>query len=497
MITKKLVLPLTVFVACVAITAFGRSDYSEYSPTISADGNTMIFQADIDKKGSFKIYIKKKTGNKWGSPVLIDEVNSRFSDGGCFITYDQNYLLLTSNRADGKGDADIWISQRAGDKWSKPVNLGEPVNTPGYEGFATLSPDGHTLYFVRECPEKKGTPGEKYGIFYSERTEAGGWSVPKKMPAPVNSDYSEFGPVILADSITLIFSSTRPGGFGSYDIYKTEKTERGGWSEPVNLGSFINTADEDSLVTIPASGDVMYYTRTASPGKEGKGGPRRIHSVPIPDKLQQTGVVIVRGFVRDRRNPGKTLHAQIAITDTRKGGKPIIIESNKKDGSYIVILSRGRACDFAASRKGYMFHSQRIDLTDIKTYREVTQDILLEPIVAGASIVLNTLYFPFRSHTLSPESKYELKRLIALMRENPGMKVEISGHTDNVGTPKMNNELSLRRAESVAGYLVKSGVEKRRLVAKGYGSSRPVEDNKTEDGRGKNRRVEIEVLSVY
>jgi OmpA-OmpF porin, OOP family len=470
-------------------------EYSEYSPTISADGRTMIYQADIDEPKQYKIYAKQKVFDKWSRPVSLDSINSRYNDGGCFITYDQNYLIFTSDRKGGFGNCDLWVSQREGDRWSDPVNMGEPINSPGYEGFASLSPDGKTLYFVRECPEKTACK-DKLGIFYSEKVD-GKWTVPKKMPAPINSDYCEFGPVVLADNISLIFSSTRPGGYGGYDLYKVERTEQGGWSKPVNLGSFVNTKGEDSLIAIPASGEIMYYTKPVSEHESsGKEGMRRIFSAPIPENLQQTKVVVVKGTVRDRRNTSKTLFAELSITDIRKDDRPTIVYSNKDDGKYIVILAKGKVCDFSVKSPGYLFFSKKIDLTGLQHYKEINEDILLEPIVVGANIVLNNMFFEFRSYKLLKESKYELNRIIRLMKENPTMKVEISGHTDNVGTDKANQKLSMQRAQSVVTYLVENGIARERLTAKGYGKSKPIASNNSDEGRQENRRVEIEVLSI-
>jgi OmpA-OmpF porin, OOP family len=476
------------------MTLFSRYEYSEYSPTISADGRTMIYQADIDEPRKYKIYAKQKIFDKWSRPVALDSINSRYSDGGCFITYDQNSLIFTSDRKGGMGNCDLWISNRKGDSWSVPVNMGAPINTPGYEGFASLSPDGNTLFFVRECPEKTACK-EKLGIFYSEKVN-NAWTEPKKMPYPINTESCEFGPVILADNLTLIFSSTRPGGYGGYDLYKTEKTEHGGWSKPVNLGNFINTKGEDSLIAIPASGDIMYYTKSLSTDEGDQESARRIFSVPIPENLQQTKVVIVKGTVRDKRNTEKTLLAELTITDINRDDRPITVYSNKEDGKYIVILNKGKICDFSVKSPGYLFYSRKIDLTGLQQYKEINEDILLEPIMVGANIVLNNMYFEFRSYKLLKDSKYELNRIIKLMKENPTMKVEISGHTDNIGTDKANNKLSMQRAQSVVEYLIRMGIARDRLVGRGYGKKKPIATNKSEAGRKENRRVEIEVLAI-
>ncbi|MBN2078505.1 MAG: OmpA family protein [Spirochaetes bacterium] len=486
---------ITVLALSCATGGGSGSRYSEYSPTISADGRTMIFQADIDKPKSYRIYAKQKVFDQWSKPLSLDRINSGYNDGGCFITYDQNYLIFTSDRKGGLGNADLWMAQRTGDQWSEPVNMGAPVNTTGYEGFGSISPDGNTLYFTKECDGKSACK-EKLGIFYSEKV-GGTWSAPKKMPAPINTSYCEFGPVILADNLSLVFSSTRPGGYGGYDLYKIERTEQGGWGAPVNLGSFINTPGEDSLIAIPASGDIMYYARALDANEEkGREGVRRIVSVPIPEKLRHTSVVVVRGVVRDRRNPKKTLYAELTITDVSRDDRPITIRSNREDGAYIVILNKGKVCDFSVKCPGYLFHSKKIDLKNLEGYKEINEDILLEPIMVGAGIVLKNMFFKFRSADLMAESKYELNRIIALMRENPSMKLEISGHTDDIGSDRANQALSMRRAESVVRYLVKHGIVRDRLVAKGYGKTRPIATNKREEGRAENRRVEITVLAI-
>jgi outer membrane protein OmpA-like peptidoglycan-associated protein len=334
---------------------------------------------------------------------------------------------------------------------------------------------------------------ERFGIFYATRDGDGEpWSEPRKMPAPINSEYSEFGPIILADNITLIFSSTRPGGYGSYDLYKVEKQFDGTWTAPVNLGSFINTAYEDKLITIPASGDILYYAKALPGGKE----IYRIQSIPIPEKLQQSKVLTFSGTVMDERDTGKKLLAQVTITDVKNDAKSMRIKSNSDDGKFMVILNKGRSYDIAVKSPGYTFYSTRIDLTNLEHYREMRQDILLEPLIVGAKIILNNMFFETRSYKILQESKYELRRVIDLLKENPGMKLEISGHTDTVGTMKYNMTLSQKRALSVMEYLVNMGISNDRFIARGYGPSKPIDDNATEAGRMKNRRVEISIISM-
>lgn len=480
----------TLLCAAIGISCATGPRYSEFSPTISADDRMMIFQSDREKRHRFRLYYKQKIDGRWREPVFMEGLGAVEGDGGPFITYDQNYLVFSSLRKGGAGNLDLWISQRLGTTWGPPVNMGAPINSSGYDGFGTISPDGKTIFFVRQCPEKKHGGEDSFGIFFSVKDDAGKWTEPKKMPAPVNGEYSDFGPVILADNLSLIFSSNRPGGLGKYDLYKTERLNDGQWTEPVNLGPGINTSGDDMLVSIPASGSVVYFGRTDNE----KDDIYRIHSMPIPEKLQHTTVLIVRGTVRDKRDPSLTLAAGITITDTRSDEKPITIRSNEKDGAYIVILKKGTLYDVAAACPGYTFHSQRIDLTKLEKFKETEENILLEPLTVGTNLVLNNLFFKYKSYALLPASKYELQRVKKLMDENPTLRIEIGGHTDTIGPKRYNMKLSQQRAQSVVDYLAEQGVAKERLDAKGYGPDKPIGDNETEEGKEKNRRVEIMVL---
>lgn len=464
-----------------------------YSPTVSADGNMLIFQSDRKKREDFKIYITKRENKIWSEPVLLDGVSSNSWDGAPFLTYDQNYLYFSSSRKGGLGDIDLWYCERLGDTWGEPVNLGAPINTSGYEGFASVSPDGKTLYFVRRDEVMKGKKVKevKLALFYSEKIGQNKWSTPKKMPEPVNSASGEFGPVILADGKTLLFSSKRSGTIGNYDLYQSIKLDKGRWSTPVNLGKFINTKGEDSLVTIPASGDIMYHSQM-----DERTGYSYIEASPIPKEFQQQKVVTVSGKVMDQSEGNNPLSATIKILDLKSGKVITEANSNKVDGKYIVILNKGLVYDVSATCPGYTFYSTKIDLSNLKEYREMTWDIFLEPIRPGAKIVLNNMFFEYKKFKLSKDSKYELQRVVDLMKLNPKMRVEISGHSDNVGGAKYNKRLSQKRAEAVVKYMANKGISRKRLVARGYGESKPLVPNKNAESRKINRRVELTVLSV-
>ncbi len=475
----------------LALSGCARNlNYSEYSPSVSADGRMIVYQTDRIGPDKYKIYLKYRTLLGWTPAIPLLFANSAVDDDGApFITYDQNRLLVSSDKGGGQGGVDIWVSERRGSVWGKPVNLGKPVNSAGYDGFATISPDGETIYFVRQCPDKKCGGRECFGLYYSQKMN-GKWAEPKRLPAPVNSEYSEFGPIILADGRTLLFSSARPGGMGGYDLYKTEMMDNGRWSDPVNLGDTINTPADDRLASVPASGDIMYVSKPDTRGRY------RIVKVAIPGKLRQSSVMAVAGIVSDKNDPEKKLESEITITDVETR-EDYVIKSNAGDGKYFIILNKNRNYDVSIRSTGYLYYSTRFDLKDRdagERYTELLRDIELSPITKGAVFTLNNVYFDFKSSVLRDESRFELDRVVAMLQRNPEMVIEIGGHTDDTGTMAFNLKLSRERAGAVAVYFMKQGISEKRLVVKGYGIQHPVSGGTGEKARAMNRRVEIKIL---
>jgi OmpA-OmpF porin, OOP family len=464
--------------------------YSEYSPTISPDGKMMIYQSEGLGDGVFRLHVRFKTPLGWSQPMYLLFANMELNTGAPFITYDQNHLLLSSNQQGGVGGVDIWMAERQKLVWGKPVNIGRPINSEGYDGFASLSPDGNTMYFVREFDNKIDPKDDKFCIYTSVKKE-GAWTEPVMMPAPINSRYSDFAPVILADGKTLIFSSTRPGGYGGYDLYKTEMMSNGRWSEPVNLGPTINTKFHDWVASIPASGDVIYQAKPA----DKDGSVYRIKSTPIPDSLRQSSVVTVAGSVLRKGRPDVPVSATITITDVDNGDIQTI-ETNRSDGKYHIVLNKGRLYDVSVTGRGYTFYSSTFDIRKSDKFSAIMRDIELELLEPGAKITLNNLYFKFNSAEILPESVLELNRVIRVLKANPGMMIEIAGHTDSTGAKDYNDRLSTKRAHAVNTYLVNNGIEKKRMIIKGYGFNRPAVSPENRDLVAKNRRVEIEILSI-
>ena len=465
-------------------------DYSEFSPTLSADGNTMIFESDREGKGIWRLFITYQTKpGLWTAPKPFEVVNNFVSGadflGGAFLSYDGKTLFFTSDKKGSIGGIDIWYTTKTGDKWELPKNAGKGVNTGGYDGFPSLSADGKHLYFMREG--KRDTPtkqrccviyvAEKRGAFYMNA---------KPLPYPVNTGCEGY-PRIMADNKTLIFSSYRNEGKGGYDLYES-KMRAGKWTKPVPL-EFINTDRDDELISVPASGEVIYLSSTSSNSKDD------IYKVALPKEFRPDKLVSLEGVIRDEET-NKVIPATIKVNNINTKEKVVEIKNNEVTGKYSVVLQEGEKYDVSITSKNRTFHSEVIDLENVKKYQIVNKDIKLKSLKENTSFVLNNIFFGFDSANVKKDSELELERVVELMNASPTMTVEISAHTDDKGSDAYNIRLSQARAEAVVTYLVQKGITKERLVAKGYGKSQPSVPNDSDENRAKNRRVEFKVMKL-
>jgi len=463
-------------------------EYSEFAPTVSADGNTMIFESD--RSGRWRLYISTQVKpGVWSEPKDMDVINNRVSAGdflgGPCLSYDGTKLFFTSNMKGTVGGMDMWYSEKKGDKWQSPKNLGRTINSAGYDGFPSLSPDGKILYFMREGTKDSPT-GQRCCVLMMAEKRGNFFINPRPLPAPVNSGCEGY-PRIMVDGKTLIFSSYRDGGKGGYDLYQS-KFNNGKWGTPVAM-EFINTPKDDELISVPGTGDMIYLSNTMSNNKDD------IYRLPLPKEFQPDQVVNVQGIVKNEET-NKPMLAIIRVSNIKTKEQVIETENDSITGKYNLILQKGRKYDVSVTTKGYSFQSEVYDLEKTVSYETVKKDIVLEPLKLNASFRLNNLFFDFDSSSLTKESELELNRVVELMNTNPTMKVEISAHTDDMGSDAYNLKLSQLRAESVVQYLTQHGISDSRLVAKGYGETTPSVLNDTDENRAKNRRVEFKIVKL-
>ena len=463
-----------------------NSPAQEYLPAITADEETLIYTRMAQNNEDFYKSVKK--GENWTKSVYLSQsINTTmYNEGAQCISPDGMYLFFTGcNRPDGAGSCDIYIARKEGKGWSKPFNIGPPVNSPGWDSQPSLSADGRTLYFVSTRPGGYGG----YDIWKTELKEGGSWSTPVNLGPTVNTPYEEQSPFIHPDDQTLYFSSNGWPGFGSKDIFMSRKDTAGKWQKPLNLGSPINTFGEESSLTISSNGLTAFF---ASDQKGGYGG-LDIYSFELPKHLRPHPVTYVKGQIFDKESK-EPLSAQVQIINL-ESGKPVFDDdADLETGEFLATMPVGKTYGLNVSLEGYLFHSENFSLNNpTKADKPFLLQVPLQKIAIGGLVTLRNIFFETNKYSLLPESKVELDQLIRFLKDNPSVSIEIGGHTDAVGDEKSNLLLSMNRARTVYEYLGRQGVPATRLSFKGYGESKPVGENNTEEGRQLNRRTEFKV----
>ena len=457
----------------------------EYLPTVTADDSTIIFTRRSNQED---FYISTKNfENNWNKAFgLSNIINTTGNEGAQCVSPDGQYLYFAGcGREDGLGKCDIYYSKLEGNSWSKPQNIGTPINSPYWESQPSLSADGKSLYFVSD---RKGGYGS-YDIYLSRNLGNGKWSNPVNLGPNINTSGSELSPFIHADNQTLYFSSDGWPGFGQNDIFFSKKTKTGFIDKPKNIGFPINTSQEESGLVISTDGKKAYF---ASNSLQGFGG-LDLYSFELYEAARPSIVTFIKGNVFDK-NTNQKLYSIVEIIDIATGDTVAQTTSNEYSGQFLASLPAGKTYAFNVYREGYLFYSDQFILENKKQIDAYKLPVPLSPITVGAKISLRNIFFETNSFKLKNESKYELIKLKEFLKSNPNVRIEISGHTDNVGADAANQTLSTNRAKSVYDYIIKQGIEPTRLVFKGYGKSQPIETNSTETGRSKNRRTEIKII---
>lgn len=458
----------------------------EYFPSLTIDGKKLIFTRRIRNKETF--YESDRVNGTWGKAFpLIGKINSdQYNVGAQNISQDGKWLIFTGcNFPQGNGSCDLYISYLTKSGWSEPQNLGRNINTEFWESTPSLSPDKRDLYFSSSRPG--GFGGRD--IWVSHRTETG-WGQPENLGADINTSGDESTPFIHADNQTLYFNSTGlPGYSEKPDLFVTRKQADGKWSKPENLGYPINTIGDEGSMIVSADGKTAYYS---SDKIDSKGG-LDIYTFELRKDLRPLKTLWAEGKVYDNKTKAG-LPSTVVLTDVDTRQTVSKLQTDE-DGNYLVTIPVGKNYAFNVHRKGYLFYSQNYDMSNISSDSVYHVDIPLEPIEANAKVILKNVFFDTKKTDLKPESVSELDDVVRLLNENPNMKIQISGYTDNIGTPADNLKLSTGRALSVVNYLLYKSVRKDRLTYKGFGEANPISSNDTEEGRAMNRRTELRVVS--
>ncbi len=466
----------------------------EYINSVRADELQLYFTRRQFKDSTaiagedFYLSTRRTKSEVWGRAVkLPPPINTQEDEGALFITSDGRFLLFAGcNRPGGLGSCDIYAAKIISQKILEPVNLGPPVNTGAWETQPSLASDGRTLYFVSTRP---GGWGES-DIWKSYLQDDGHWSTPENLGETINTEGSEMAPFIHPDGQTLYFSSDRHPGLGGMDLFVSRLDSSGKWSEPENLGFPVNTSSDEINILVNAWGDKGYISSNQQAGEGGYD----IFEFKLYDVVKPVPSTYMKGVVRDSVTK-RSLEAYFSLKDLSTGKEIVRSFSDPSTGEFLVCIPANREYALSVSADGYLFYSENIALKGrpgiVKPHHV---EIGLIPLRKGEAITLNNIFFKTDSSQLQPSSYVELNQLVDFLNSNPGIKVEIRGHTDNTGEEQYNLMLSTRRAKAVYDFLVGHGIDSRRLQYKGFGAAVPLAGNNTETGRAKNRRTEIFIL---
>ena len=610
----------------ISITNVGKTvntPYDEFSPVISSDGLMMIFTStrpvlkeDIKKnaQGTENVFVSYYDDMiwKWSEAKMLGETINRPEKNNSAIALSNDGQRMLLYRGDPDGN--IYESILLGDQWSEPVKLPEPINSSKHESSASISPDGRTIYFVSN---RKGGEGN-LDIWLCHQDNTGKWGKAENLGSTINTDEDEEGVFIHPDGKSLYFSSKGHNTAGGYDVYKSI-FENNSWSIPENLGPEINTPEDDLFFTLTADGKTGYYSTgylgnmkskgttiskektassdslirmildaqilldeqlkrvhnaqlvitdlqevkaqqvitetkvqlekmalevqqvikeaqallvvkevliknsgangtesassdtisTFSAGKysassnkavatslkmrEGGFGQKDIYEIYYKNKKTESNLTLFKGVVLDfvTLDP---IGTDIEISDNDKNEVIAKIQSNSLTGKYLVSLPAGKNYGIAIKKKGYLFYSENFDIPVSEAYKEINKNIQLQKFIVGNTINLKNIFYDQGKATLKPESLSEISQLVDLMNFNINIKIEVASYTDSEGSDAKNLALSQARSQSVLDFLFSAGISKDQVIAKGYGESRPIASNDTEEGRKLNRRTEIKIL---
>ncbi|MCX7737330.1 MAG: OmpA family protein [Candidatus Kapabacteria bacterium] len=486
---KKIILILILFLSYsgfsqkIEITPLEiNSSRDDFNSAITQNSRVIYFTSERKGRQQY-VYMTQRTASGWSNPEMLNsEINSGDEIGAVTLTPDGQFMIFSAFNHPklGQGRTDLYSAKKIDGDWTAVRNLGPMINSDYWDSQPCLTSDGNTLYFVSDRPGGFGGTD----IYVSRKTRDG-WSRPENLGPTVNSSYDEMSPVIGSDNKSLTFASNKPGGYGGFDIYFTKLTNNN-FSTPRNAGEPINSsADEYYYYSLPNS-KYAYFSSDRSGGE----GALDIY-MAFPNPFASESVVLVSGTVSDALTKFP-LGADITVTDLGSRTKVAEMRSDDKSGLYYVVLQPGKVYSITASKKGYVFYSDRIQIPTNEAGHEETKDIQLYPLAQGNTRLL--VFFDFDKAILKDESIPELERIIEFLRDNPNVKIQLEGHTDDVGTDEYNDKLSLNRANAVRDYLVSAGIESSRIKTAGYGKRRPLKKDTSEEARSLNRRVEMKII---
>jgi outer membrane protein OmpA-like peptidoglycan-associated protein len=475
-----------------------NSPYDDYINAVTADEQQMFLTRKLPRSHHVSgestefnedFFKAVKTDSIWHKAVNMGPpINTDENEGALCISPDGKYIFFAAcNRPDGYGSCDLYWSRKTGDTWSDPENLGSVVNSAAWDSQPSFSSDGKTLYFASKRQGGKGSSD----LWKSELQPDGSWTPPVNLGDSINTPLEEMAPFIHPDNRTLYFASRGHLGMGGYDLYYSRMDADGNWSAPVDLGYPINSYADEITLVVNAKGDMAYISSDKLGGKGGMD----IYSFKLYKEARPVLVTYFKGVVFDKETK-KRLEAKFELVDLATGKTVSRSSSDPVNGEFLLSLPAEKNYGLNVSKPGYLFYSDHFALQgESSKTKPFIYNVPLQPIKVGETVILKNIFFDTDKYDLKEESRSELARLIQLLKGNAGIHIEISGHTDNQGSDDHKLVLSRNRAKAVYDYLILNGISNARLSYSGFGLTRPIDTNDTEQGRANNRRTEFKVVA--
>lgn len=469
-----------------------NSSDAEMFPWISRDEETLFFTRRVNRSDEDFFEAEADSCGGWLKAENMGRPpNTPHQESAQMISADGHYMFFMrcENRSPNgweQGGCDLYMSYRSDSTWSVPQSFGATINTPAYEGMPCLSPDNKELYFISD---REGGFG---GLdIWVSRFENGFWQEPQNLGPEINTEGNETAPYIHIDNQTLYFSSDTHPGFGGSDFFMSKKTDGSTWSKPVNMGAPVNTSTDEASLCLNVEGNKVFFASD----RDSISGNFDIYEMNLPEPLRPLPVNAVKGFVYDSISRARLSYASIYIKDTETGETISHYNSNRGDGSFSIFLPSGKKYALQTSRLSFKEGNDTLDLTVHQPKIIQRYNISLLPsdyvMPVDDSLIL-TIHFPINQTFFSDSDKSTLHQVMAPWLTNmQGITVFVNSFTDNSGTPMINEQISYQRANLVAEEIIALGIHPLQVKATGWGEADPVAPNDTEEGKNRNRRVEI------
>ncbi|WP_296705270.1 OmpA family protein [Algoriphagus sp.] len=462
----------------------------QYFPVLTADGEQILFTkrdgtGNFDKEDIYTAY--SEPDGTWNKPVSIAEtINSQYNEGTCSVTADGNILIYTSCDApDSEGSCDLYIAYKVNGNWQRPTNMGKKVNSRSWDSQPSLSADGRILFF---SSNRRGGFGGN-DIWYSVRQNDGSWADAKNLGNIVNTAKDEISPFMFFNNEILFFASDGHQGFGGMDIFLS-RVKGGEFSTPENLGLPINDHLDQVALFITAQKDYAYFTELTS--AENGNDRSLLYRFKFPESIYLGENLTVTGGKVFNSKTGEPIDATLSLVSLTNDSTLYQFKSDGKTGDFMMLYPDKSISGLYVEKKGFIPKIYNVERDKLQNVKDLNVELV--PVASGEEFVFENIFFDFDKFELKTESMSSLKRLLKFLQENPNVNILITGHTDNVGSPGYNQQLSLQRAKSVQEYLVNEGMHPGRVLVEGKGDKEPVVPNSSSENQALNRRITVKVL---